>query len=494
MKYVSKISIFILIIVMFITLGAFSSEKPTQIINTDIEAIIDSIADLNDDKNKHCQNISDYQPNKINEIPLTSLSLIKINNFKIYDAENPNSELKELIEVEEGYSLAFKQKQDIKGFKEREFYKPYIKKIDLSGKELWQLTIDNALQHLTIDYFKQLANGNLIISFSGCEANQQLHKKNNLTCISQQGEVLWKQSFAETCGSVIKHILNTENNDLLCVGICNTKNLTDKSSVSVRDIVITKINNNGVIVKQRLFGGNDYDDVHCIAYSKQFGLVIAGVTKSTNGDFKNRDFSDNQGFIARLDSNLNTIWYRLNKISECFNNNVLISDKYLYLTKHARDVGINSIGIIEKYNDNGDIVLSTKSKLSQKRFKHETLLPNGDFLIPCSNFIVKCSNRYVGDLLIYSNQGLIKKNYALNYSPQDIIPTVDGGFIIKSIRYIKRATLPIVVSLALYDTETIIEKYNNEYELEWCKSYDNYQDKLGTDFVLPLPSGKVIVQ
>ena len=117
----------------------------------------------------------------------------------------------------------------------------------------------------------------------------------------------------------------------------------------------------------------------------------------------------------------------------------------------------------------------------------KTLLPNGKFLVICSN-----GKKNKCDLLIYNNQAV--KRYALKYIPREIIPTIDGGFILKSVRNIKTLPQPCNISCTYYDTETIIEKYNNEYKLEWRISYDNYQDKLGTDFVLPLPSGKVIVQ
>ncbi|QOR35120.1 hypothetical protein IMX26_16940 [Clostridium sp. 'deep sea'] len=489
MKYINKISIFILIIVVFITLGVISIEKQIQIIDTDKDVTtIYDMQHLKTIKIKYYEKLSDYCSHKINEIPITSMSLMKIDNFRIYDADNPNSELKELIEVEDGYLLAFKQKQDVIGFKEREFYNTYIKKIDLTGKELWKLTIDKALQKLTIDYFKVLPNRNIIISFTACELHEQLQKK-SITCISQQGQVLWKQSFTETCGSVIKHILYTEKNELYCVGACNTKNPIESDQQYHRDIVLTKINNKGVIVKQRLFGGSNYDDVHCVEYNKQFGLVIAGATKSFDGEFIERIFKDTRDFVALFDSNLNTLWCRINmdKHNDDTNNkNIIVNNKIIYLTKYLFDdyTYHERIAMIKIYDKTGDRLYKQLTTTTQYDiFKKHTLLPNGWFIVANANRNSCC-------LLIYNDQGNYKTGYFLGHSPQDIIPTVDGGFILKSIREIK--TLPF--SCMRHDTETIIEKYNNEYKLEWRKSYDHYQDKLGTDFVLPLPSGKVIVQ
>ncbi|QOR35124.1 hypothetical protein IMX26_16960 [Clostridium sp. 'deep sea'] len=496
-----------LLVVLLITLCAFSSENQKdksklsdvkefkQEKHEEVKIIdINGVPHFNLNRNTNYEKITDYCSHKIDEIPLTSLAMIKQNYSRIYDVNNENIELIKIIEVEDGYLLAFKQKQDIKGFKDRKFHKPYIKKIDFTGKELWHLTLTNVSEHLTIDLFKQLPNGNIIISFTGYEpvtlfmSSQKVQNKNNLTCISQQGEVLWKQSFIETCDSVIKHILVTEKDELLCVGVCDTLNPPKSGQDYHKDIVLSKIDNKGAIIKQRIFGGSNFDNVRSVDYSKQFGLLIEGMTESTNGDFKNRESSNMQKFIARLDSNLNSIWCKLSNNKNYYGEDILINDKYVYITKHIREnASSDRIGIIEKYNKNGDILSSVEINLQQKHLLNETLLPNGDF-------IITCSSGDMCELRIYNQLGIIKKSFSLKHSPRDIIVTTDGGFILKSTRNIKTLPQPLVISCIWYDTETTIEKYNNKYELEWRKSYDNYQDELGTDFVLPLPSGKVIVQ
>lgn len=76
----------------------------------------------------------------------------------------------------------------------------------------------------------------------------------------------------------------------------------------------------------------------------------------------------------------------------------------------------------------------------------------------------------------------------------DIVTTNDGGFIMVSIRNIKTVPQPAYISSIWYDTETVVTKYDNDYKVEWRKTYDSIKDAIGFDRALPLSDGSVVLE
>ena len=89
------------------------------------------------------------------------------------------------------------------------------------------------------------------------------------------------------------------------------KQITDYHGTGNEDIWILKIDANGNLLKEKAIGGSGADYGNAIIETSDGGLVVIGSSDSTDGDLTGiRSFGDKDGWIVKLDADLNISWQK----------------------------------------------------------------------------------------------------------------------------------------------------------------------------------------
>ncbi len=426
---------------------------------------------------KVAESLPDYNPGAAREVNLSQLLLT-------------TDEIEKIIETEDGYLVGGLVVLDRGADQPGWYYQPVITKINFQGKILWQKTYNYILYQGSFNYLSQLESGEIVVSFSGLTKCQLTFGRgeSSLLLLNDDGEELWGHCFADHLESTLKHILVAQNT-IFTVGVEQVKAVPKSGHDDHRNIIITKINSTGEIVAQRSFGGTDYDNIHQVEYNQGLGLVLRGVSRSVDGDFALRQEHDSRYFVAVLDNSLNLKWIHINQIEDAYYRQLVATADYICLISDLTKTDVSSgTAVMERLSPKGKVVHTSKNFIEQGYCHSHLVLANGDAVLGCGN-----DNQ--GLLIVLNDRGVEKQRIVdLQYIPNQIYPTDDGGYFIKSTRTLKTIPQPIWVSSIWFDTEVIVEKYNRDHQLEWRKSYDSYPDDIGTDFVKPMASGQVLIE
>ncbi|MCT4686017.1 hypothetical protein [Vallitalea sp.] len=381
-------------------------------------------------------------------------------------------------------------------------YKPILQKLDETGKIVWVKELNENISSSSIKHLLTFEDDSFLFAVDSYPQwiNGKLTKENSyIVKFDKKGNQLWKQEFNNYSTDMFIDILLTNAEEILVIGECMAKDyksyINKKQIVnddSSNDIVITKLDAKGNIVRQKIFGGSDDDNLYVSKYDKDMGIIIKGRTKSKDGSFAINTKEDNKIFVACInEKNLKIKWvHHLEENYSPYNQ--------LYVDNGLVYVAIDRASTHLKKNKGKIITINNEGKVTKTITHIYTESERwSDSMITLSNhdIIVGCGNQNLGTLRIFSDSGKEKKIIKnLNLSPNEIIPTDDGGFIIKSIREIEVIPQPSYISSIWFDHEVVIIKYDSNYNVKWRKTYDKYKGSIEVDKVIPLKNGKVIIE
>jgi copper chaperone CopZ len=462
-------------------------------------------------------NIEKIQGNKSNNINMETFNLnIDTNYVKLEDIKASSiSEIKlktqfpyykssvKIQELTDGYMFASLKKYEEKSgtSNKKEYYLPIIQKFNKLGELIWEKQYENKINYGHINnliVFKDNSFLFYVNATSYWQGGQYIEQSSLIVKCDKDGNIQWKKNLNDLTGEMIQHIFINEAQDILIVGEWMTKD--GKSQVSkeeymenegFKNIVITKLDMKGKIVNQKSLGGFCNNTLQNANYVKDLGIIIKGNTRPNNSNSFAIRYGEDIDFIACVNEyTLDNNWvyhleekysFRHNKIF--FKNNniyVVVPGETIYNKKYC------SVKIINRYGKElKTIKINNLSSMWQQSIE---LLGNNDIIFGFGN-----SNNN-GSINIFDSKGKLKKKIEnLKFSPNKIIPTNDGGFIVKSNRQIKTIPQPAVISSIWYDCEVVIVKYDSNYNLQWRKTYDSFKNSTLVDYVYPFNNGKVII-
>lgn len=383
---------------------------------------------------------------------------------------------------------------------------PNIRKVDKSGNVVWQKDYHYKTTSGRLNNLLVLEDDSIIFSvqtYPRWRGEKTIYEKSFIVKCDKDGNQLWTREFDDFSGKMLSNIFATNTKEIIAVGEWRIKKekikekygKQTKEEYNKDDIVITKMDVNGNIVRQKTFGGSDFERCSIAKYKEGVGIIIRGYTQSTDGDFATTEDKKMVDFIACIDEDLNLKWVVHEKDNESFKLSLLSKDK-IYLLKHkiyrfddVRDAIANlDTGLLLKLDMDGNEIDTVSDIYTGMWGTDISSLENGDI-------IIGCNGDKQGTLIIFDENGNEKKRIEdLKLSPDEIIPTSDDGFIVKSIRLIKNIPQPPAISVVLSDMEVVITKYSSNYKMQWRKTYDRYKDSTRIDLVQPFKDGSIIIE
>ncbi|PKM52556.1 MAG: hypothetical protein CVV02_00015 [Firmicutes bacterium HGW-Firmicutes-7] len=498
-----KISVGIVFVVCLILLVGYKNDSENTYTNGDLDTKIQKDTLLKINFNPSPMRLSPSTEDELFQSLSLDMNYTVLENIATHliNEVAPNIILEDnsiplVEEVSDGYIIGVMETDSTKELSENERLltnkNPVIYKIGKDGQLLWKQTYDYSFISGHMTNLITYEDGRILFSISNwptVSMGSPSYEKVHLTQCDQDGNELWTNTYDDYIGSLFKYIFLTENEEIIGLGewlaIDNHQTLDAKSS----DIVVTYIDEIGTIVTQNSFGGENNEYCQGAAYHPGVGVVFTGWTLSKTGDFTTHNSNNNYlDYIACIDESLNLKWVKNTNENERYEyDQMLVKDNAIYTigysqTNYGSDEVLNSQVIFwQKLDKNGEEIL--------KQYDKDRMFGGWARLCVLENnyVVIGSGSQNQGTLVIYNNEGEIdSKMDNLEYAPNELIATKGEGFIVKSIREIKVLPQPIYISSIWMDVEVAIMKYNSNFNLEWRKIYDEYNDELRVDFVLPV--------
>jgi len=178
-------------------------------------------------------------------------------------------------------------------------YDFWVVKAANSGNMIWERSFGG----MEIDEARGIASsndGSYVIVGDTRSSDQDVSLNNGaadlwLIKISDNGDILWEQSFGGTNFDVPRSINSTSDGGFVIAGSSRSSDGNVSSNQGQNDAWAIKVNNNGQLIWQKTFGGSEidfgYDAVELIDGS----VILVGESNSSNGDL-----SENKGFTDLL--------------------------------------------------------------------------------------------------------------------------------------------------------------------------------------------------
>jgi len=252
------------------------------------------------------------------------------------------------------------------------------------------------------------------------------------------------------------------------------------------DISIAKYDADGNELQKKVYAGSDFESVHAVKFHPQIGLVIFGMSQSSDGDFP---VEENTPFAACIDPiTLAVQW--MQPTQDAGSASVLTDDGVFVILRGEEPANGEALQlIVAKLDKNGNMLWKTEPLAQWVQWI--SVLQDGKVLV-AQQFADNHGNAKDGLITVYNKDG-DKKSYLHADCYGEMTPTDDGGFIMVSDRNIKTLPQPVYVSAIWYDTETVVTKYDANLKIQWRKTYDSHKDTVGGVTILPQVDGSLIL-
>jgi hypothetical protein len=169
--------------------------------------------------------------------------------------------------------------------------------------------------------------------------------------------ISWKKTYGGTQSDEARRVLSSPNGDLI-VGITSNSLNNDFENIISNDFPnnyegnmwLFKLNSGGELQNKKIFGGSGNDVLNDLIFTQEGNYIIAGSTKSSNGNIKDRNrvlINNNDKFdmvLMKIASNFDVIWEKTMGGSEDDEGNGVIENN---------DATVIAIGTTQSFD--GDV-------------------------------------------------------------------------------------------------------------------------------------------
>ena len=122
------------------------------------------------------------------------------------------------------------------------------------------------------------------------------------------GKLLWEKSFGGSEIDEAKAIIKTDDNNFLIVGNTRSSDKDVSKNNGNADLWVIKISNNGTLLWEKVYGGNNFETGNSISKSFDGGYLISGSSRSSDNNIANK--GQNDAWILQISNEGDLKWQK----------------------------------------------------------------------------------------------------------------------------------------------------------------------------------------
>ena len=128
--------------------------------------------------------------------------------------------------------------------------------------------------------------------------------------LDKNKNIIWQKILGGSNGDGMFSVQQTADGGYIVAGYTNSNDGDVFGNHGGSDAWIVKLDRNGNIVWQKALGGSNWDEAHSIQQTTDGGYIVAGYTKSNDGDVSGTHWILTDFWVVKLDKNGKIIWQR----------------------------------------------------------------------------------------------------------------------------------------------------------------------------------------
>jgi hypothetical protein len=132
-----------------------------------------------------------------------------------------------------------------------------------------------------------------------------------VTKLNTNGGIVWQKTLGGSKLEGAADIVSTPDGGCMIAGYTNSTDGDITGKHNDYDIWVTKLNANGTLVGQKALGGSEGDYGYTLALTADGGCVVAGSTRSNDGDVTNGGYGSDDIWIVKLNAGNGISWQKI---------------------------------------------------------------------------------------------------------------------------------------------------------------------------------------
>lgn len=180
----------------------------------------------------------------------------------------------------------------------------WILKLNHNGDILWEKSFgyagaDSAFSVIQTNDGGYILGGVLDVTASNGQGNSRIATQSHaggdywVIKLNAAGDLSWSKYFGGTYTDTPYELTETEDGNIIIVGSSDSNDVDVNNNKGTYDFWILKLSNNGELIWEKSYGGNEIDEARAITKTNDGNFIIVGDTRSSDQDVtKNNGASD----------------------------------------------------------------------------------------------------------------------------------------------------------------------------------------------------------
>jgi hypothetical protein len=189
----------------------------------------------------------------------------------------------------------------------------WIVKTDHNGEIQWEKVLGGSQYDMAYSVVQTRDNHYVVAGYSfstnGDLSGMENHGNGDYWIIKLDyyGNIVWSKLYGGSGWEEVRQVIETRDRGFLLAGVASSKNGDVKDSKGRWDAWLVKLDRNGDLEWEKTYGGSSYDKAFSVQQLSDRGFVVAGMTKSNDGDVENH-YGDSDVWVFRTDKNGGLMW------------------------------------------------------------------------------------------------------------------------------------------------------------------------------------------
>ena len=124
---------------------------------------------------------------------------------------------------------------------------------------------------------------------------------------SSSGAIIWEKSYGGSEIDEARGVISTDNGDHIIVGDTRSEEQDVSFNNGGADLWVLRISDNGDTIWEKSYGGSNFDVGKSISSTFDSGFIIAGSSRSSNGDV-NKNQGQNDAWVTKINNSGQLVW------------------------------------------------------------------------------------------------------------------------------------------------------------------------------------------